>query len=119
MTDEGDRRVVPRTKLTEQPATRMHDGRVARLLDISRAGAGIEHLDFLRPGASCALELPPPFGSLSLPAQVAWCRVLGRRAEPGSESQLVCRSGLYFASLSLADQAALAWLLGAEPQPAA
>ncbi len=88
MTDERDRRVVPRAKLSERPTTRMQDGRAVRLLDVSRAGAGIEHLDFLRPGASCSLELPPPFGSVSIPAQVVWCRVIGRKAEPGTDSQV-------------------------------
>ena len=40
------------------------------LLDPSATGAQIEHLDLFRLGAACALDLPPPGGALSLPAQV-------------------------------------------------
>jgi len=116
--DEQDRRAVPRTALTERPATRMQHGKAVRLRDVSRAGAGIEHLDLLRPGTPCSLDLPPPFGSLTLPAHVMWCRVIGRKGEPGTDAHLVSRSGLRFAALPLAQQAALAWLLGAQPQPA-
>jgi hypothetical protein len=118
MTEERDRRAVPRTKLEDQPAVRIQDGKAVRLLDVSRVGAGIEHLDFLRPGASCTLELPPPFGSLTIPSQVMWCRVTGRNRRPGDETHLVSRSGLRFASLNLTQHAALAWLLSAQPQPA-
>jgi len=116
MTEERDRRAVPRATLAERPATRMQGGKAVRLVDVSRIGAGIEHLDFLRPGALCSLELPPPFGSLTLPAHVMWCRVSGRNRPPGDDSHLVSRSGLRFAPLNLAQHAALAWLLGAQPQ---
>ena len=118
MTDERDRRAVPRATLAERPTTRIQDGKAVSLLDVSRAGAGIEHLDFLRPGAPCSLELPPPFGLLALPAQVMWCRVIGRKGQPGDESRLVARSGLRFAALTVTQHAALAWLLGTQPQPA-
>jgi hypothetical protein len=118
MTDERDRRAVPRTKLEDQPAARIQDGKAVRLRDVSRVGAGIEHLDFLRPGALCSLELPPPFDSLALPAQVMWCRVTGRNRWSGDEAHLVSRSGLRFTSLNLTQHAALAWLLGTQPQPA-
>jgi hypothetical protein len=118
MSKDGDRRVAPRATLAERPAAQVQGGRAVRLVDVSRAGAGIEHLDFLRPGASCTLELPPPFDSLILQAHVVWCRVIGRKLS-GDETHLVSRSGLRFASLNHAQDAALAWLLGTRPQPAA
>jgi PilZ domain len=112
MAEADDRRTAPRMRLAEQPAARVRDGKEVRLLDVSRMGARIEHLDFLRPGAPCSLELPPPLGSLSLPAQVVWCTVIGRKGRPDGESQLVSRSGLRFIALTVPQHAALAWLLG-------
>jgi hypothetical protein len=119
MTDVQERRATPRAALPGQPAVRVHEGREVRLLDLSREGARIEHLDLFRPGAAFPLELPPPFGSLTVPAKVVWCRVIGRKPRPGGESHLVSRSGLRFAQLSAAQDAALAWLLGPQYQSAA
>ena len=119
MDDLQERRAAPRATLTDQPAVRVRDGREGRLLDLSRDGARIEHLDLLRPGAAVPLELPPPFTSLAVPAKVVWCRVIGRKYPPGGESRLVSRSGLRFATLTEAQDAALAWLLGAQRQSAA
>jgi hypothetical protein len=88
MTDPEERRAVPRTTLAGNLPVRVRDGREVHLLDLSRDGARIEHLDLFRPGAACPLELPPPFGSLTLPAQVVWCSVIGRKRRPGGESPL-------------------------------
>ena len=82
--------------------------REVRLLDFSLAGAQIEHLDLFRLGASCALDLPPPCGPLSLPAQVVWCTVVGRRRKLGGDSRLVARTGLRFAALTEVQRAAIA-----------
>lgn len=119
MTDGREKRAVPRTTLAGHLPVRVRDGREVHLLDLSRGGARIEHLDLFRPGAACPLELPPPFGSLTLPAQVVWCRVIGRKRRPGGEWHLVSRSGLRFTKLTVAQDAALAWLLSPQHQPAA
>ena len=119
MTDLEERRAAPRATLPDQPAVRVREGREVRLLDLSRDGARIEHLDLFRPGAACPLELPPPFASLTLSAKVVWCSVIGRKRRPGGESHLVSRSGLRFAKLTAAQDAALAWLLGPQRQSAA
>ena len=111
MAEARDRRAVPRTTLFDRPAVRVREGWQVRLLDLSRDGARIEHFDLLRPGAPCHLELPAPLASLTLPAQVLWCTVIGRRRRPDGESRLVSRSGLRFATLTVAQHAALAWLL--------
>jgi hypothetical protein len=111
MTEVRDRRAVPRMTLAERPAARVRGMREVRLLDLSLTGAQIEHLDLFRFGASCALDLPPPFGALSLPAQVVWCTVVGRKRKLGGESHLVVRSGLQFATLTGAQHAALAQTL--------
>jgi hypothetical protein len=111
MTEAQERRAVPRTTLTERPAVRVRGLREVRLLDLSRTGAQIEHLDLFRLGAACALDLPPPGGALSLPAQVARCTVIGRKRKLGGESHLVVRSGLRFTTLTGAQHAALAQTL--------
>ena len=108
MTEEWERRMAPRTALAERLAARVRGMREVRLLDLSLTGAQIEHLDLFRLGASCALDLPPPCGALSLPAQVVWCTVIGRKHKRGSASQLVARSGLRFTALTGAQHAALA-----------
>jgi hypothetical protein len=82
--------------------------REVRLLDLSLAGAQVEHLDLVRLGAPCTLDFPPPFGAGTLPAKVVWCTVIGRKRKLGGESQLVVRSGLRFPSLTQAQHAALA-----------
>lgn len=117
-----ERRAVPRTRLAERPAARVRGLREVRLLDLSLAGAQIEHLGVFRLGAPCALDLPPPCGALSLSAQVAWCTVIGRQRTPAGESHLVSRSGLRFSTLTEAQHAALAeslQRLAEAPQPVA
>jgi len=102
---------MSRTSLADRPAAWVRGLRAVRLLDLSPAGAQIEHLGVFRLGAPCALDLPPPCGALSLPAYVVWCAVIGRRHNPGGESHLVARSGLRFAALTDAQHAALAGTL--------
>jgi hypothetical protein len=108
MAEVRDRRAVPRMALAERPAARVRGMREVRLLDLSLTGAQIEHLDLFRLGAACVLDLPLPFGAPSLPAEVVWCTVVGRKRTRGGESHLVARSGLRFATLTVAQQAALA-----------
>ena len=108
MTEARDRRAVRRMPLAEHPAVRVQGMREVRLLDLSLTGAQIEHLDLFRCGASCALEFPPPFGALSLPAQVVWCAVIGRQRKLGGTAHLVARSGLWFPRLTGVQQTALA-----------
>jgi len=111
MTEAQERRAVPRMTLAERPAARVRGMREVHLLDLSLTGAQIEHLDLFRFGASCALDLPPPFGALSLPAEVVWCTVVGRKRKLGGESHLVSRSGLRFTTLTVGQHAALAQTL--------
>ena len=108
MTEAQERRAARRTRLAERPAASVRGMRAVRLLDLSPTGAQIEHLDLFRFGASCALDLPPPFAVLSVPAQVVWCMVVGRKRKRGGDSHLVARSGLRFTTLTVAQHAALA-----------
>jgi len=108
MTEARERRVAPRTRVASRPAARVQGMREVRLVDLSPTGAQIEHLDLFRIGAACALDLPPPVGALSLPAQVVWCTVIGRKRKFGGESRLVARSGVRFTTLTVGQRAALA-----------
>lgn len=107
MIEGQERRAVPRTGLVERPGARVRGLREVRLLDLSIAGAQIEHLDLFRPGASCTLDLSPPCGPLSLPAQVVWCAVVGRKRKLGGDSRLVARTGLRFTTLTEVQRAAI------------
>src|SRR5512143_2796717 len=99
MMDEWERRIAPRFSPTERLAAWVRGLRAVHLRDLSLGGAQIEHLGVFRPGAPCALDLPPRWGALSLPAQVVWCTVVGRQRTRGGESHLVARSGLRFSAL--------------------
>jgi hypothetical protein len=101
-----ERRVTPRTRAAARPAVRVQGMREACLLDLSLTGAQIKHLDLVPLGAACVLDLPPP-EAVSLPAQVVWCTVIGRKRKQVGESNLVARSGLQFTPLTVGQQEAL------------
>ena len=115
MAEARDRRAVPRATLDERFSARVRGLRGVHLLDLNLTGARIEHLGLLRLDASCDLELPPPFGALTLPAQVVWCTVIGRKRKLGGESHLVSHTGLRFTTLTVAQRAALASFLECQP----
>ena len=100
MTEIPERRAVPRTRLTEQPTVEVRGLRAVHLVDLCLAGAQIEHLGVFRLGAPCALDVPLPWGALSLPTQVVWCTVIWQHRTLGGESHLVARSGLRFSALT-------------------
>ena len=108
MWEAQERRATPRTTLRERPPAGVPGLGEVRLLDLSRTGAQIEHLDLVRPGAACALDLPLPFIAPPLPAQVVWCTVIGRQRTLGGESHLLSHTGLRFTRLTGAQHAALA-----------
>ncbi len=83
-----------------------------RLLDLSTAGARIEHLNLLRPGSHCTLELPHALGAVVVSAQVVWTSVTGDEQSPDGERRLRYQSGLTFVSVTAEQQAALTRLLG-------
>ncbi len=100
MPGDQERRAVPRIRLANRPTAWVRGVQQVRLLDLSVAGAQIEHLATLRLGAACALELPLPGEACLLPAQVVWCTIVGRTRKLGGKSHLVARSGLRFTNLA-------------------
>ncbi len=122
MIEERERRIAPRRLLPDRLAAWVRGLRAVHLLDLSLAGALIEHLGVFRHGAPCALDLPPRWGSLSLAAQVVWSTVIERTHPVGRDSHLVARSGLRFTMLTGAQHATLAECLqqlGTAPRPGA
>jgi hypothetical protein len=111
MTDYRKPRQVPRISLPGQPAARTRSTETVRLLDLSLKGVRIEHLSLLRPGGPCTVEFPAAFGSLVLPAQVVWSRVIGTDASPEGERILRYQSGLTFPQVTAEQQTILAQAL--------
>lgn len=106
--EDRERRIAPRLPLPERPAAWVRGLRAVHLLDLSLTGAQIEHRGVFRPGAPCALDLPSSAAGLSLPAQVVWCTIIGRKQKLGGEAHLMALSGLRFTTLTAKQQAALA-----------
>ena len=95
MTERQNRRRTARTPLPERPTARTRGTGAVRLVDLSLTGAHLEHLNVLRPGYGCTLELPAALGSLVLAAQVMWSQVVGTEKSP--EGRLLrYQSGLMF-----------------------
>lgn len=107
MPDYSKQRQVPRIAIPARPAARARASLDVCLCDLSTKGARIEHLNLLRPGFHCTLDLPPPFDPLVLAAQVAWSRVVGTREGADVERHLVYESGLAFTDITEEQQAAL------------
>jgi hypothetical protein len=84
------------------------DGGEVRILDLSTAGVGIEHVEPLQPGASCTLEVPLPFGSLQLAARVVWSLLRGGGQIREGDPRFHYQSGLAFTGLTPEQRAALA-----------
>ncbi len=103
-----DPRGAPRVSLPDRPLVQVPELRGVRLLDLSRMGARIEHLDEVPVGTSCTLTLPPPFPALSFLAHVVWTTMIERKHHPQGDPPRVARSGLRFAPLPGPQFAALA-----------
>jgi hypothetical protein len=80
MADATDRRAGARMTLTERPAARVRGLREVHLLDLSRTGARIEHLDLFRFSASCTWGTLPSITSYRFRSPSHSARVSGPRA---------------------------------------
>ena len=112
MTEMAERRRVARVAVPWHLNGWVSETREVRLLDLSTSGVRIEHVEPLRPGSSCTLELPPPLGSLHLTARIVWSLVRGGEQTPDGERRLHYQSGLAFTGISPDQQTVLAGALG-------
>jgi hypothetical protein len=108
MDEMPDRRRVARVIIPWHLSARVLDSHDVRILDLSTAGVGIEHVEPLQPGASCTLEFPLPFGSLRLTARVVWSLLKGGGQIREGDRGLHYQSGLAFTELTPEQQTALA-----------
>jgi hypothetical protein len=111
MPEYEKRRQAPRIVIPGRLEARAQATLSVRLLDLSTGGARIEHLNLLRPGSPCRLELPPALGAPTVSAQVVWSRVLGAEPSPDGERRIRYQSGLTFVRVTAEQHAALTRLL--------
>ncbi len=77
------------------------------LLDLSPAGARIEHLQPLRDWNSQPVDLPPALGGGRIRAEVKWSHAAGHEEAVAGKRWLAYQSGLAFTHSTPAEQAAL------------
>ena len=82
--------------------------RLVRLLDLSPDGARIEHVEPLRQGIECFVDLPPALGRLRLTGKVAWTGIRGVEQTVEGERRQHFQSGIAFSRLATHEQTALA-----------
>ncbi len=82
--------------------------KVVHLVDLSPAGARIEHGEPLPDWSSFPMDLPRALGGGRVQAEVIWSRLAGRKRAVEGKGGLVYQTGLAFPHRSPAEQAALA-----------
>lgn len=82
--------------------------RQVHLLDLSPAGAQIEHQGHLHEGLVCYVELPRPFGRLRLTGRVVWTRLHKGEQTLEGDRHSYYHSGLAFTGVTPEQQSALA-----------
>ena len=101
--------------------------RQVHLLDLSPAGARIEHEQLLHEGLVCFVDLPRALGRLRLTGRVVWTRLHATEQTFEGERRAHYESGIAFTGPTAEQQAALADALatlqtartGAEQGPSA
>ncbi len=71
-----------------------------RVVDLSPAGASVEHAHDLSPGQPCVLDLSLDGVEVHLRAHVAWCQLYSVGSDPDGAEEVRYRSGLEFTDLS-------------------
>ncbi len=108
MTGTPDRRRTARMTIPWHLSGPGLELRLVRLLDLSAGGARIEHIEPLRQGIECFVDLPPALGRLRLSGQVAWTGIRGGEQSVEGERGQHFQSGIAFTGLPPYQQAALA-----------
>jgi PilZ domain-containing protein len=108
MADTSERRRVARLTVPLHLSGPGLELRLVRLLDLSPEGARIEHLEPLREGVVCVVDLPPALGRLRLSGRVVWTGVRGGEQTLEGERRLHYQSGLAFTGVTHDQQAVLA-----------
>ena len=110
MGESREQRLVPRVRLPAPLAGRALGILDYHLVDLSMAGARIEHYYPLRPGSAWTVELPATLRKQTLSSRVIWTRgIKGKGAGEGLPPRY--ESGLAFVHLTGEQQAALAGIV--------
>jgi len=125
MTEMPERRRAARLYVPRHLGGLELELRQVHQLDLSPAGARIEHQGHLHEGLVCYVDLPRSFGRLRLTGRVVWTRLhKGEQTLEGDRHQYY-QSGLAFTGITPEQQSALAAALeslqatseDAEPEP--
>jgi hypothetical protein len=120
MTEMPERRRVARLFVPRHLGGFELELRQVHLLDLSLAGARIEHRGHLHEGLVCFVDLPRPFDRLRLTGRVVWTRLHKGEQTLEGDRHLYYQSGLAFIGVTPEQQSALAAALealrgGSEP----
>jgi len=111
MVEITERRRVARLSVPRHLSGPELELRLVRLLDLSGLGARIEHLEPLREGTVCYVDLPPALGRVRLTGRIVWTGVRGGEQTPEGDRLLHYQSGMEFTALTPQQQTALAAVL--------
>ncbi len=111
MVEITERRRVARLSVPRHLSGPELELRLVRLLDLSVLGARIEHLEPLREGTVCYVDLPPALGRVRLTGRIVWTGVRGGEQTPEGNRRLHYQSGMEFTALTPQQQTALAAVL--------
>ena len=107
MLEQAGQRRVERLTVPRHCRGAGRGAQVVHLLDLSPAGARIEHGEPLPDWSSFPMDLPRALGGGRVQAEVIWSRLAGRKRVPEGRGGVVYQSGLAFPHSSPAEQAAL------------
>ncbi len=105
--DRSERRHVARLFVPRYLRSVELEMRETILLDLSPAGARIEHRERLHQGFGCFVDLPRAFGRLRLSGRVVWTRHHRAEQTPEGERQDYYQSGVAFTNMTPAQQSEL------------
>ncbi len=107
MAQKTTRRRVERLTVPRRLQSLRRGGKQLQLLDLSLAGARIEHVEPLRVWGDLPLEFSEALGGGHVRAEVVWSRVLDQKQVTEGKRWLAFQSGLLFPAGSFEEQAAL------------
>jgi hypothetical protein len=108
MIERSERRRVVRLTIPWQHLTKPTlELRWVRLLDLSSAGARIEHPEPVPEGIVCVVDLPPTLGQARFAGRIVWTRLQRGEQTFEGDKQVSYQSGLAFFGLTPEQQTAL------------
>jgi hypothetical protein len=107
MAKTPDRRCVARLTVPRRLRGAELELHLVYLLDLSLLGARIEHLEPMREGAECHLDLPPALGRVRLTGRVVWTGLRGSEQTLEGDRRHHYQSGIEFTGLTVEQQTAL------------